>query len=683
MTANRDDYARNLAAAVGELSTAFGLVDDPAPVASQVLELAGPPLRLFCEHARWPSALTTSGVPFELSLKLDPVAGPSVRCVVDTSDHRHDVGGNWGAYLRDAALVAGGAEHDADAAIWRLCQRHLSGVPAGFASRMMLGLGYGDRGRRRGTLYFRARWLTPDRLLARLPATASRLVPACGDGLGAVEVVGYDFVAGALVRTKVYCWDPVRQDGELADLAAARPELVSAAEVAGACPPEARPAPAAQALFRQVAGDGDGDRHRLFFFCSAWGWDDAAGTAGLLGVLQARLGLDLSPLRVLYQTLAARDLQLALGMLSVAGPLGAPSVTFYLWPTGPPFAPAARRRPSASTRATTLAARIADMARGGTEHLFAARSGDGSWSDYALDDAVVPDGPTAPVRPDEASTAPADGFTTAFVAATLLGDGPSPDAARLVGTGEWLRGRYRPGQGWGWDDRCDTDAETTALALAALARLPVPPLPGASAALLRWQLASGAFRRSTADPDGGSAEVTAAALSALLLLVDGTAQAVGAAVAYLAEQQDATGGWSSTWWSDPMVATARAGRALRAARLSEGHPGCRAVAAPAVVGALSSLMGRAVPGEPFALGTWLGGWLGAGGPVWHPCLARVVAALEAQQQPDGRWLASPSRRRAQGGTTGSGPYADGRCLITTATVVAGLNSVRVAAGTDG
>jgi hypothetical protein len=132
-----------------------------------------------------------------------------------------------------------------------------------------------------------------------------------------------------------------------------------------------------------------------------------------------------------------------------------------------------------------------------------------------------------------------------------------------------------------------------------------------------------------------------------------------------------------------LVATYRALRALAAyARTTEergvdeagGDVGDRALARARLF-----LFSIAIPPEPFGLALWLGSWVHARGALDDPRLPRALRSLADLQQPDGRWLGAPSRRIAiRAGKAGSPLHVDKRCLITTATVVCGLESLLAA-----
>jgi hypothetical protein len=169
----RAPIASRLAAALGAVVADLGIRDDPGAAVQEVHELIADPVALFQRHAVWPSLLTDSGVPVEVSLRVGGAGGPALRCVADVTDQGASFADNWSRYVENAHRVA------ADAAtvdeVWDLCRVHLDGVPPGFRSRIIHGLGYARQGWRRGSLYFRTGWLPPAELMTRLPAVAAVL----------------------------------------------------------------------------------------------------------------------------------------------------------------------------------------------------------------------------------------------------------------------------------------------------------------------------------------------------------------------------------------------------------------------------------------------------------------------------------------------------------------------------
>ncbi|GAA2892130.1 hypothetical protein GCM10010517_56590 [Streptosporangium fragile] len=314
-----------LAAAFGDLAVRLGVRDDSAATAAELLRITGEPRR----H----SILTDSAVPVEVSVKLDERGVPSLRCVVDMVEHRAD---DWGHSLAHARSVTGCATGEHDACLADLFRAHLTGAPAGLPAPLMLGLGHGPGGSRRGTVYFRTSWLGPDELTARFPLRMKTLGAADrhhGSRLPAgVEVLGYDLAGGELTAWKSYRWLPVEPGRDLAERAGTHPDLVPARRVHDRFVSASRPRSPDRSLFLQLTHGPAGTRQKVFFFSSAWGWDDPEGLAALLGLLHREFDHDLGPLLRLREATAAHGIGVRLGMIALGGDPRRPSLTFYFWP---------------------------------------------------------------------------------------------------------------------------------------------------------------------------------------------------------------------------------------------------------------------------------------------------------------------------------------------------------------
>ncbi|MBB2909815.1 hypothetical protein FHS43_001061 [Streptosporangium becharense] len=328
MAATNPTPTTRLAAAFGDLAVRLGVRDDPATTAEELLRITGEPHR----H----SILTDSAVPVEVSVKLDERGTPSLRCVVDLLGHRPD---DWGPSLEQARSVTGCRTVEHDACLADLFRTHLTGAPADLPAPVMLGLGHGTGGRSRGTVYFRTSWLDPDELAARLPLRMETLREAdhrYGSGLPAsVEVLGYDLVDGELTSWKSYRWLPAAPGRDLGDLAGTHPDLLPARRVHDRFVSAARPRPSDRSLFLQVTHGPAGTRQKVFFFCSAWGWDGPDGLSALLGLLHREFDHDLGPLLRLREATAAHGVAVRLGLIAVGGDPRRPRLTFYFWPVTP------------------------------------------------------------------------------------------------------------------------------------------------------------------------------------------------------------------------------------------------------------------------------------------------------------------------------------------------------------
>jgi hypothetical protein len=309
-----------LAQAVGEAGAELG-IRPAAETAERMLTFVREPMELFHRHLNWPAALNDSGLPVELSLKVEGPGSVALRSVVDPTDYRLDATGNLPRYVELSTARTGAATAEQAKVVRQLCQAHLDGVPPDFPSRLVHGLGFAAD-RERGSLYFRTGWLDGPGFAARLPEAAA-LAAEAGDLPERVEVAGYDFVAGELHRTKLYTWLPVRPGrldglGMAGDLFARR---------AGTVPQAARE----HAVFLQTSGPG-ALRRRLFFFPGPWGWASPEGLRQLLTLLSGEYGVDLLPLIRFRQVLARHDIRLRLSLVSLAD---GPSATFYFLPVAP------------------------------------------------------------------------------------------------------------------------------------------------------------------------------------------------------------------------------------------------------------------------------------------------------------------------------------------------------------
>jgi hypothetical protein len=314
-----------LTGAFADLVGAFGIRRDPAAAADELRRLVSAPWLDQSGSPRRRSLLTESGIPFEFSLKLDEQGELALRYVVDTADLRHGLLANRDRYLRYARTTTAAREEVLQA----LFRCHLDGALADAPPRVMHGVGFAGNGQRRASLYFPTTWLPPEELARRMAPQVPAMSPAVPPGTDRVEVVGYDFTAGELVRCKTYAWLPVAR---AMTAAGDHPDLRSAAVVCEAfaswVPPQSRE----HALFLQrTVGEGDA-REKLFFFSRPWGWSTPVGLARMLGLLDQRFELHLRPLLLFRSILSHHGLRFTLGLVAIGGDDHHPSVTFYFWP---------------------------------------------------------------------------------------------------------------------------------------------------------------------------------------------------------------------------------------------------------------------------------------------------------------------------------------------------------------
>jgi hypothetical protein len=623
-----------LAQAVGQACVELGVRPEPADVTARMVPFLREPVEQFHRYLNWPAALNDSGLPVELSIKVDGPGSVALRCVVDPTDYHFGPPGNWQRYVERSIACAGCTTPEQADAVRELCRAHLDGVPPDFPSRLVHGVGFVAPDRGRGSLYFRTGWLDGPGLAARLPeqaAFADELRRRYGCPLPErVEVMGYDFEAGQLRRAKMYTWLPVRADRPFTELAGTHPGLTAAGDLftrrAHAVAPGARE----HAVFLQSSGPGDSSQ-RLFFFPEAWGWATPAGLHDLLGRLAGDYGVDLQPLLRFRQVLAGHDIRMRLSLVSLADGAAGPSATFYFLPT-----PAA-----GASGAPHSAADVARMYEAGVRYLFGRRLASGAW----------PSVPAQPVPP------PSGDLVTAYVAAALSRD-PAL-RGRLGATADRLSAGPAGGPAG-----TAADPEAAALALVALARL------GRSSPAGRPDLPQCVT--------AGDAEVTGALLAALSdpTAGDPAPEHTTEVLAALLALQRPDGGWTRTRWAHDLVATGRALNAL--ASCPAGPAGADRTGA---VRRGAAYVGAAVVArDPFQAALWLGGWLAAGGSLRTATVHRAVELLRDQQRPEGGWAGVPvrlggSRVAGTAADEDAGYVIDADGVVTTATVVEALHAL--------
>lgn len=263
--------------------------------------------------------------------------------------------------------------------------------------------------------------------------------------------------------------------------------------------------------------------------------------------------------------------------------------------------------------------------------LLARQDGDGAWRDYALEPGA------------------SDAWTTSVVGLALDG---LPGAESAVGRARRRVAALRRDDGWGYNERTATDADSTAYA--------VRFTRGDPAVLNRWLDADGNAHTFVGTQFGTWAwahvDVTAAVGLALA-----DPQTVRRAV-LAARQPD--GLWRAFWWATPAYATARALELLAA---SGGVPRVTAAAAAAW------LRPAGPPVTAFEAAQRLGAALAAGAPA-----GSHASALRRLQLPDGGWPASPELLvPSQADGTPGATHADHARLHTTACAVAVLRRYAV------
>ncbi len=335
MAASRMAPVTAVTGTFGDLLDALDLGVDRQSAVAELEALVAVPWDDRRGDPRLRSALTESGAPFEVSVKLGRQGAVALRYVVDTADHRYGLVANRDRYLRHACLTTGAP----DATLGALLDCHLqrpgpSAAPRVPPARVMHGVEHAP-GRRRASLYFPTSWWAPVELHDRVAALPGVPPPDCQDahllpGVSEqIEVVGYDFVDGQVGAAKSYRWLAVTDDAAFA-AAAAHPHLEAATLLYRAFAGGVHAAARDRSGFLQLAGSEPVPK--LFFFAHAWGWSTREGLGGLLRFLAGDLEIDLRPLLALRAAADAYDLSLTVGMVALGGSASDPTVTCYLWP---------------------------------------------------------------------------------------------------------------------------------------------------------------------------------------------------------------------------------------------------------------------------------------------------------------------------------------------------------------
>jgi hypothetical protein len=637
--------ARRLARAIGDFSAVVGISEDGDEIDADALSLIAEPVGWYLNHPWWPSRLSLTGVPVEVSVSLDASQGVAVRWTVDVTDLRQGPGNNWGNYLKWATGLTGAS----DEAMWRLLAGFFNETSPSLCTPVVHGVGHGSGGRRRATIYVSSEGRCDAHLHAWFPpssADPSELGDTVRHAFDAAHGLAYDFEAGRVVRTKFYTWLPLSDDAHMPRVCA-HADLIPALTVLDAARKQKTAEPLCdrsvvlQASFREPGGP---CRLKAIFMSPSWRWDQGPNFRWLVGYLGETFGLDLAELYAFLATFRSHGILLQPTSLAV-GSGTPPSLTFYFCPLLHTDAqrvtiPAALPGPSARMEALIVRA---------NEYVQNRRRVDGTWPGFAGLSAA-----------DEAAS-------SAYIAA-VLSRIPS-GAGELAASARWLLERLQA------SGACRS-RELTADALMALGRLGAS-LPGAALV----ELSDGTVEERRCP------ETTAALLFALSEIGTSSPVPIIRAATDLVAQQRLDGGWSSASSKYDLWAVYRCLTALDAFFRYASDRDEGACVPVQLVQAVSRsvryaryfVLTQAVPDEPCALGLWLGCLFAAKGTPYHPGVPRILQSLEASQQPDGRWLSGPMRRRspiaAHKGWKQAGAgilMLDEECVVTTAIVMDGL-----------
>jgi hypothetical protein len=627
------------------------------------------------------------GAPFELTVALGNDGSSSIRYTFDTGDHRQGLASNWYRYLESAEAVTGTPPYRLPE-LWELFAKHLDGTAPLVRTPVVHGIGYGARELKRGTLYFHTYWLSHSSLLGRFPDYTDTSRHFDGYPSIQLQAISYDFVEGEKHRTKFYQildYDgQTEQSRPLAhgqNIEAVR-RLVQSLELENT----GESSIGRRFVFHSLSLDRKAQLSSAFQFpCPNWGWNSPKGFLELISRLTSTFSLNLWQLYVVLNVFSKYGIQLRPSFIKVGGANHRPDLSFYFSPilehatrgNSNEARPTSPKSNSTLVRDETkkLLEDINQMVSQAIHYIMIKREKDGSWNDFAL-----PEGKS-------------DEWTTAYIIATLC---RIPHISKeLTPSVDWLRKRYRPGYGWGYNMSSMTDAESTALAILALKRMNEPLPEDAATTLLKYRLPGGgysAFKDWDLDRENGlgAVEITSAALLAQIETESIEIDQICESVVNLRSQQRVDGGWNSFWWKDDMLATYRTVLALNAISQFVSAKGDRQLptdiiklAVKCVTSTRPSISAQAIPNEPFLLGLWLGSWVGVNGSVFYPSIHRIINSLRSQQQQDGCWLSVPIRRVAMTkllrpwARSDSGRlYMDQECLITTTTTINGLNALR-------
>jgi hypothetical protein len=296
-----------------DLARALGVREDATAEAAELKSLIDAP------WSAYRSQLSESGAPLEISVQVRESGEWALRYIVDVADQSRDLAGNLGHYFDTARAISGVP----DSVLKDLFDRHLGGAPPGSPARMMLGVAP-LANRRRSTLYFPTSWMTLGQMVERAPEVAAAVSLAHqigGEGMpAATAIIGYDLEDGRVARWKSYSW--------ISDISPQLVERWPTLAPAALLDRELGGSMAAAQRRRKAFLQLQGERARVQFFASAYGWRDEAGVGRLLGFLDERLRTDLRPLPAVRDMMDRHRIAMVVGLVAV----GSDALTYYFWP---------------------------------------------------------------------------------------------------------------------------------------------------------------------------------------------------------------------------------------------------------------------------------------------------------------------------------------------------------------
>jgi hypothetical protein len=670
-------------AAASRIGVCFG-ADDRSALHDALVD----PVGNFISHPNWPTGVAGFRSPFAVSAEAAPDGERTLRFVLDATDHRVGLGANWPIYM-EIAHQFGHLTPDGEYRVWQALASAVDAMTPLFRSRVLMGASYCATGPATATAHISTSWMSVPRLMrtftGQLGEGQRAAIAGVLAGVRSANRVSYEFRDGHVSPPAfTVALEPVTKTtllqmvGATADLHAAAPLVERFWPADWQRTPE-------HAVVVHVTPDATDPavvHHQLQLNCQFWALSSVRSFAEVLGLLESQAPHAVAPLGDLLSAFAELRQPLSPLLLGVSGAeLSSALVRFDLYPgllavrTVPPWR---SPRPEASGdghRGQHIDQAI-DQATG---FLMKERNSAAHWTDFDVRDVQL-------TEAERLHLGASDEFVTGYVLSVLA---TLTDVQSLGGSAQWLEARVRD-TGWGWSAQTPANCEATCLALLALSAAGCS-LPIAHPAMLeRYRLPSGGYTLAPeqdldSDAGRGASCLSGLAMSAMAETHQACdIDAVRQTIQVLLAQKRGDRGWNSFWWREDLVATHRVLAGLEAVLplFADDGPTRREVEWT-LANTWPSVQARPLGNDPFSLGVWLACWGRSGGSWHHPSVGRIVTFLERTQQPDGRWLASPSRRLSSApqlrpwARPDSGQmFIDQRCVVTTATVLRGLACAR-------
>jgi len=256
------------------------------------------------------------------------------------------------------------------------------------------------------------------------------------------------------------------------------------------------------------------------------------------------------------------------------------------------------------------------------DYILSRQQTDGSWLDWEL-------------PPGQSST-----WTTAYVGGKLTSlDNHHRDRASTAtaSASRWLAEKMFSDYGWGYNEKVESDADSTALAILFLAAEGRTVLDSSYSCLKGFQCEDGGFATFHRRPDLGTwgashLDVTPSAVLALTTKYATTSQSVNRGLQFVLDKRTSAGIWKSFWWTTFLYSTERSLSLFEAVHLDIDLQVTR-----------KTLL-HTRPQTPFESALLLSSLL------WLPDIAKdqdvwpLVDQLVEDQAPDGSWSSRPMLR---------------------------------------